>query len=232
VALRPHELAKALEAVLLRPTATFADVDETCAMARDRHLAAACVLPCHVARAEPVLRGTDVKLVAMIGYPFGADVSAVKVAAATAALADGADELEVVMGLSAFLSGDVNGVRDDLARVVKAARLHTMTSGRRVPLVRAVIETSYLDDRRIRLAARVVRAAEVDMVVTSTGLGPRTVTLLDVELLREELGGATSIKAAGGVRTRQEAEELIAAGAHRVGSANIDQIVAGAGAAA
>jgi deoxyribose-phosphate aldolase len=227
VALRPHELAKALEAVLLRPTLTFSDVDELCAAARDRHLAAACVLPCHVARAAPVLRGSDVKLVAMIGYPFGADVPSVKVAAANAALADGADELEVVIALSTFLSGDVNAVRDDLAGVVRAARLFTMTNGRRVPHVRAVIETAYLDDRRIRLAARVARAAEVDAVVTSTGLGPRTVSVLDVELLREELGGGVVIKAAGGVRTRREAEELIAAGAHRVGSSSIDEIVAG-----
>jgi deoxyribose-phosphate aldolase len=230
VALRSHELAKALEAVLLRPTATRTDVEDLCASVRERHLAALCVLPSHVAAAALALRGSDVKLVALLAYPFGADVPAVKAAAAEAALADGADELEAVMSISTFLSGDVNAVRDDLAGVVRTARLRTMTSGRRVPLVRAVIETAYLDDRRIRLAARVAQAAEVDMVVTSTGLGPRGVSALDVELLREELGGATSIKAAGGIRTRQEAEELIAAGAHRVGSPNIDQIVAGAAA--
>jgi deoxyribose-phosphate aldolase len=222
VAPRPGELAKAIEAVLLRPTATFADVDAACAEARQRHVAALCVLPVHVASAAAALDGSDVKLVALVGFPFGADIPAVKAAAATAALDAGAHEVEVVMALAAFLSGDVNGVRDELQTIVRAAHARIRSS-----LVRAVVETSYLDDRRTRLAARVLKAAGVDMAVTATGLGPRTVSPLDVELLREELGVGVPIKAAGGVRTRAEALDLIAAGAHRVGTVQVDAVLDG-----
>jgi len=111
-------------------------------------------------------------------------------------------------------------VRDELAAIRKALQLRTMSSGRRPPQLRAVVETSYLDDRRIRLAARIARAAGVDMVVTSTGLGPRSASPLDVELLQEELGSAVPIKTAGGVRTADEVAELLAAGARRVGVAS------------
>ncbi len=214
-------MAKAVESILIRPTAARDDVDAACAEARRLHVAAVCVLPAHVARAAEQLDGGDVKLVALVSFPFGADTSEVKTAAAMAAFDDGADEVEVMLGLHAFLSGDVNGARDELAAIVRSAQLRTLANGRRRPAIRAVVETAYLDDRRIRLAARVLRAAGVDMAVTSTGLGPRGTSVLDVELLREELGPGITIKAAGGVRTRDEAVELIAAGAHRVGSTQV-----------
>lgn len=218
---RPGELAKAVESVLLRPVATEQDVDAACDEAMTGHVAALCVLPVHVAQAAGRLKGSDVKVVAMISFPFGADAPEVKAAAAAQALVDGADDLEVMIALQRFLSGAVNETRDELAAIVRATRLRTLSNGRRPAQVRAVIETSHLDDRRIRLAARVVHAAGVDMAVTSTGLGPRSTTVLDVELLREELGGQIAIKASGGVRTHGEAVELIAAGANRVGATQI-----------
>ena len=207
--------------MLLRPVATVQDLDAACDEALAGHVAALCVLPVHVAQAATRLAGSDVKVVAMISFPFGADVAEVKAAAAERALIDGADDLEVMMGLHRFLSGGVNETRDELVAIVRAVRLRTLSNGRRPAQVRAVVETSHLDDRRIRLAARVVHAAGVDMVVTSSGLGPRSTTVLDVELLREELGGAIAIKAAGGIRTHGEALELIAAGANRVGATQI-----------
>jgi deoxyribose-phosphate aldolase len=217
---RPGELAKALELTVLRANAVPADLEAAALEARERHVAALCVLPAHVGQLAAALAGSDVKLVALISFPFGADVPDVKRRAAEAALADGADDVEVMFALPTFLAGDVNAVRDELAAIRKALQLRTMSSGRRPPQLRAVVETSYLDDRRIRLAARVVRAAGVDMVVTSTGLGPRSASPLDVELLHEELGSAVPIKTAGGVRTADEVAELLAAGARRVGVAS------------
>jgi len=225
VAPRQTELAKALELSLLRANATPAELDAACDEARERHLAALCVLPVHVAEAARALAGTDVKVVALVSFPFGADVPAVKRLAAESALDDGADDVEVVFALQTFLAGDVNAVRDELGAIARMIQLRSLTGGRRPPLLRAVVETSYLDDRRIRLAARVVRAAGVDMVVTSTGLGPKTASPLDVELLREELGAETPIKTAGGVRTAQEVADLVAAGAQRVGVANVGTIL-------
>jgi deoxyribose-phosphate aldolase len=213
---RPPELAKAVESTLLRANATASDVDMLCADALERHFAAVVVLPVHVARAAEHLRGTDVKVVALISHPFGADVPAVKLAAAEAAAADGAADVEVVMALSAFLAGDLPSVRDELAAIVRAFRLR---GGRAVGL-RAVIETAYLDDRRIRLAARVMAAAGVDAVDTSTGLAPRGASPLDVELLRGELDPRVAIKAVGGIRTVEEAADLLAAGAGRLGTSS------------
>jgi deoxyribose-phosphate aldolase len=230
MSIRPSELAKTLEATLLRPNAALADVDALCAEAARRHLAAVAVLPIHVARAAERLRGTDVKVVALVSFPFGADVPSVKAAGAAAAAQDGADEVEVVMALSTFLSGDVNAVRDDLSQIVRTARLRTVSSGRRELQVRAVVETAYLDDRRIRLAARVLRAAEVDMAVTSTGLAPKSASPLDVELLQEELAGI-AVKAAGGIRTVGEARSLLAAGASRLGCTDAPALLDQLGAA-
>jgi len=213
---RPPELAKAVESTLLRANATTSDVDALCVDALERHFAAVVVLPVHVARAAEHLRGTDVKVVALVAFPFGADVPAVKLAAAQAAAADGASEVEVVMAISAFLGGELPAVRDELTAIVRAFRLR----GGRTVGVRCVIETAYLDDRRIRLAARVMTAAGVDAVVTSTGLAPRGASALDVELLRGELDPRIAIKAVGGIRTVDEAADLLSAGAGRLGTSS------------
>lgn len=213
---RPPELAKAVESTLLRANATASDVDALCADALERHFAAVVVLPVHVALAAGHLRGTDVKVVALVAFPFGADVPAVKLAAAQAAADDGAGEVEVVMSISTFLGGELPAVRDELAAIVRAFRLR----GGRAVGVRGVIETAYLDDRRIRLAARVMSAAGVDAVVTSTGLAPRGASSLDVELLRGELDPRIAIKAVGGIRTVDEAADLLAAGAGRLGTSS------------
>ena len=144
------------------------------------------------------------------------DVAAVKLAAAQAAADDGASEVEVVMGLAPFLAGDLPATRDEIAAVVRAFRLR----GGRAVGVRGVIESAYLDDRRIRLAARVLAAANVDSVVVATGLAPRGASPLDVELLRGELDPRIGIKAVGGMRTLEEAADLLSAGASRLGTSS------------
>ncbi len=211
---RAPELAKAIESTLLRANATASDVEDLCADARERHFAAVVVLPAHVARAATALRGSDVKVVALVSFPFGADVAGVKLAAAQAAADDGAAEVEVVMGLAPFLAGELPAVRDELSGIVRAFRLR----GGRSVTVRGVIESADLDDRRIRLAARIMAAADVDAVVVSTGLAPRGASPLDVELLRGELDPRIGIKAVGGMRTLDEAADLLSAGASRLGT--------------
>ncbi len=214
---RAGDIAKSVEYVALRPNATYADIELLCEEASRLHVAAVAVLPVHVATAARALATSDVKVVALISYPFGADRPETKRRAAAEAAADGADDVEVVMAIARFLSGDVNGTRDELAAIVRDLEMRHATS--RGVGVRGVVETAYLDDRRIRLAARVLAAAGVGMAVTSTGLAPRSASTLDVSLLREELGTTVAIKAAGGVRTLAEARELIAAGAARIGTA-------------
>ncbi len=141
MALRRSELAKATEVALLRAQATVADAEAACDEARALHLGAVCVLPCLVAPVAERLRGSDVRVVALVSFPFGADVAVAKAEAAAAAIADGAHEVEVVMGTGRFLSGDVNGVRDELVAARRAIAAAAGTTGRE-PLLRAVIETA------------------------------------------------------------------------------------------
>lgn len=203
--------------MLLRPRVSLVECVAFCEAAKQAHVAAVCVPPTHVANASAALVGSDVKLVALISHPFGGDRPSIKAVACRRALEDGAQELEVVVDLATFGSGNPNHVRDELARCIAEAR-----ETRAEVLVRAVIETGVYDDRTLRLLVRAVVAAEVDMVVTSSGLVPEPDDALDIELLREEVGAGVGIKAVRGVRGLDEVSALIAAGATRVGTASLD----------
>jgi deoxyribose-phosphate aldolase len=216
----PSDGAKSVELMLLRPRATGAECRAFCATAQELHVAAVCVAPTHVTDAHEVLRGTDVKLVALISHPFGGDHPDVKAAACRQALRDGATDVEVMCDLSRFASGDPNHVRDELRRCVVAAR-----ETRGEALVRAVIETGAFDDRTLRLLARTLVAGEVDMLVTSSGLQPEAAGVLDVELMREEVGADMGIKAVRAVRDLSEVRGLVAAGATRVGAPTPDALL-------
>lgn len=203
--------------MLLRPRATDADCAALCAQALELHVAAVCVPPTHVPVAAEALRGSDVKLVALISHPLGADRPQVKARACRQALEDGAQEVEVVVDLSRFASGDPNHVRDELRLCARVAR-----EARPEALVRAVIDTAAFDDRTLRLLARAVAAGGADMLVTSTGLAPEPPDALDVELMREELGAGIALKAVRAVRAPEEAAALLAAGANRIGVPTAD----------
>lgn len=217
---RPSALVKSLEAMLLRTPSSEDDCRRFCCAAADQHLAAVCVPPRHVACAAETLAGGDVRVVALVSHPFGADTPEVKRAACRQAIADGADDVEVVVDLAGFASGDPNRIRDEL-RLCRTA----LVGARREPGLRAVIETSALDDRHLRLLARAVVAGGADMVVTSSGLAPEAADLLDIGLLREECGSAVAIKAVRGARTPAEVQALLAAGASRVGTTHSDAIL-------
>lgn len=203
--------------MLLRPRLSATECTAFCDAAKHAHVAAVCVPPTHVGTAHAALTGSDVKLVALISHPFGSDRPSIKALAGRRALEDGAQELEIVVDLASFGSGKPNHVRDELSRCVAEAR-----EVRAEVLVRAVIETGVYDDRTLRLLVRAVAAAEIDMVVTSSGLVPESDNTLDIELLREEIGAGVGIKAVRGIRGFDEVAALIAAGATRVGTANLD----------
>jgi deoxyribose-phosphate aldolase len=217
---RTGERTKSIELMLVRPRATRADARDLCQLALDRHVAAVCVPPTHVAHAAEVLGGSDVKLVALISHPFGGDVPEVKARACVRALRDGAQEVEVAVDLAQFASGDPNHVRDELRRCAASAREASSEV-----LIRAVIETAAFDDRQLRLLARAIAAAEVDMLVTSSGLAPEPNDALDVELMREELDPAIGVKAVRAVRGLDEVASLLAAGASGVGAPTPDLLL-------
>lgn len=223
MARRTGDIAKSVELMLLRPRATPADCRDLCELALSEHVAAVCVAPTHVAAASQLLRGTDVKLVALISHPFGGDRPEIKARACVQAIRDGAQEVEIATDLAQFAGGDPNHVRDELRRCAQAAR-----EADSEVLVRGVIDTGVFDDRTLRLLARAVVAAEVDMLVTSSGLSPEPSDALDVELMREEVGAEIGVKAVRGVRDYDEVSALLVAGASRVGATSADLLRADA----
>jgi len=213
-----EELAKTIDHTLLKAETTSADVERLCHEAGEYHFAAVCVFPYFVPLADSLLRGADVKVCSVISFPFGADSLRAKVVAAEEAVAHGADEVDVVINLPAFLSGEFGHVRNELASVVRGVRMKAMNSGRGQVVVKAIIETCYLTTKMKKLACKICEQAGVDFVKTSTGCGPKGATVQDVELLRDCLNEHISVKASGGIRTLHDVELMINAGAVRVGT--------------
>ncbi|HKH76080.1 MAG TPA: deoxyribose-phosphate aldolase [Rubrobacteraceae bacterium] len=213
------ELARTIDHTLLKPDAKQADVRRLCAEAAQHHFASVCVPPCYVRFAAKELRGTDVMVATVVSFPFGYDTTAVKVAAVRDAISGGASELDVVMNISRFLSGESTYVAEELATLnqeVDAARGRDLD---RVGL-KVIIETAYLTDELKRLATWIVAESGADFVKTSTGFGPGGATVEDVALLREEAPEGLAVKASGGIRTLQDALAMLDAGASRLGASS------------
>jgi deoxyribose-phosphate aldolase len=212
------ELAKTIDHTLLRADAPRREVEALCREADHYHFATVCILPCWVSLAAELLRASDVRVCTVISFPHGADTARIKIAAAEEAVAQGADELDVVINLPALLSGDVLAVRDELRAVVNAVRLRSVNSGKGAVIVKVIIETCYLNNKMKRLACRVAEMAGADFVKTSTGTGPKGATAHDVELLRDALGEHVGVKASGGIRSLADVERMLNAGASRIGT--------------
>jgi deoxyribose-phosphate aldolase len=213
-----EELVKTIDHTLLRADATTDDVEQLCREAIQYHFAAVCVFPYFVPLVDSLLKTADVKVSAVISFPFGADTTRGKMIAAEDAVANGADEIDVMINLPALLSGEFGSVRNDLASVVRCVRMRSMNTGRGHVSVKAIIETCYLTTQLKKLACKICEQAGVDFVKTSTGYGPKGATAQDVELLRDCLSDAVGVKASGGIRTLRDVELMINAGAARIGT--------------
>jgi deoxyribose-phosphate aldolase len=227
MALRLEELAKTIDHSLLDPTATFQDVERTCEEARTHHFAAVCVLPSCVPLAADALRGCDVKVCTVVSYPFGADITKAKVAAAEACITAGADELDIVLNAGALLSGDFRYVRDELAALVRAVRVKSVNAGKGIVLLKVLLHSEQLDDKLKKLACKIVEDAGADFVESATAHGNSATMIRDVELLRDTLPEAIGVKAAGGIDTPEAAEAVIAAGAGRIGTSHAVAVMSG-----
>ena len=219
MAVRLEELSKTIDQTLPDPHAEADGLTEVCQRARELHVASVCVPPAHVPAAAEELRGSDVKVCALVGFPSGRAKAATKIAAAQQVLAAGAGELELVLKVAALRAGDARFVLDELVSVVRSVRLGSANSGRGAVLIKAVIGTASLDDRLKKLAAKIVELAEIDFAQTGTGYGSAAATIHDVELLREILPEHVGVKASGGIETLDDVVAMINAGAGRIGSA-------------
>ena len=215
--MRVREFAKTVDHTLLKPDAKEQDLVRLCEEAARYHFAAVCVPPCYVRLAARELRGADVKVATVVSFPFGADTTAVKLAAVREAITGGASELDVVMNISKFLSGDFNYVADELASLNQEIGVVAMNNGLNDVVMKVIIETAYLSDKMKRLATQIVAASGADFVKTSTGFAPSGATLEDVALLREEAPDGLAVKASGGIRTLEDALDILNAGASRLG---------------
>lgn len=213
------ELAQRIEHTLLKPEATVKDIMRLCDEAQKYHLYAVCVNPCYVPLAKHLLQGTEVKVVTVVGFPLGATFSSVKALEAKTAMEEHADEIDMVMNVSAFKTGDYAAVTEDIRRVVEAA----------APCpVKVIIEAAYLTPREKRTACRIIADGGAKFVKTSTGFGQGGATVEDVKLLREEADKyGLKVKAAGGIRDAEIAKAMVEAGADRIGTSAGAAIAAG-----
>ena len=213
------ELAKYIDHTLLKTDAQRADVTKLIEEAKAYHFASVCVSPIWVSYVSEALRDTGIKTCTVIGFPQGATPSAVKAFETKQAVADGADEVDMVIAVGKFKDGDDAYVKADIEAVVRAARGKALT--------KVIIETCLLTDEEKRRACLLAKEAGADFVKTSTGFAAGGATAADVKLMRESVGEAMGVKAAGGVRTRADAEAMLAAGATRLGTSSGVKIVEG-----
>ena len=213
------ELAKYIDHTLLKTDAQKADVTKLIEEAKAYHFASVCVSPIWVSYVSEALRDTGIKTCTVIGFPQGATPSAVKAFETKQAVADGADEVDMVIAVGKLKDGDDAYVKADIEAVVRAARGKALT--------KVIIETCLLTDEEKRRACLLAKEAGADFVKTSTGFAAGGATAADVKLMRESVGEAMGVKAAGGVRTRADAEAMLAAGATRLGTSSGVKIVEG-----
>ena len=208
-----EKLAGMIDHTMLKPDATADKIAQLCFEARKYHFASVCVNPTNVKLCADLLRNSDVKVCTVIGFPLGATSTEVKVFETKNALENGATEIDMVINIGALKAGDNELVARDIREVVAVS--HAANA-----LVKVIIEAALLSDD--------AKEAGADFVKTSTGFSSGGATVHDVALMRRAVGPDLGVKAAGGIHTHEEAEQMIAAGATRIGaSAGIKIIQAG-----
>ena len=207
-----------IDHTLLRPDATRAEILVICKEAREFEFASVCTNSFWSSLVSQELAGTVVKVCAVVGFPLGAGLTAAKVAEADAAIDAGAQEIDMVLNIGALKGGEDRQVEDDIRAVVQACH-------RSQALVKVILETALLTDEEKERACLLAKAAGADFVKTSTGFGPSGATEQDVALMRKTVGPDMGVKASGGIRTRQDAERMIRAGANRIGASASVKIV-------
>ena len=211
------ELAKYIDHTLLRTDAQRADVAKLIEEAKAYHFASVCVSPIWVSYVSEALRDTGIKTCTVIGFPQGATPSVVKAFETKQAVADGADEVDMVIAVGRLKDSDDAYVKADIEAVVQAAGGKALT--------KVIIETCLLTDEEKRRACLLAKEAGADFVKTSTGFSTGGATAADVRLMRESVGETMGVKAAGGIRSRADAEAMLAAGATRLGTSSGVKIV-------
>lgn len=216
-------LAKMIDHTALKPETTEADIKALCSEARKFCFASVCVSPSYVHLASQELSDTPVAVCTVLGFPHGANRSEVKAKEAELAMRDGATELDMVINIGKLKSGKHAEVEDDIRSVVDIAKAR---SGGKV-LVKVILETALLSDEEKVIGSLLAKNAGADFVKTSTGFSTGGATAGDISLMRRVVGEQMGVKASGGVRSREDAEQMIKHGATRIGASASVAIIKG-----
>lgn len=211
-------IASYIDHTLLKPDATQADLQKVCEEARKWHFATVCVNSANIAFVAKELDGSGVKPIAVVGFPLGASVATAKAFEAEQAVRSGAREIDMVINIGALKSQDYATVLEDIRQVVEASKPWP---------VKVILETGSLNEDQKIVGCALSKAGGAAFVKTSTGFGPGGATVEDIALMRRIVGDKMGVKASGGIRTREDAEAMIKAGANRIGASASVAIVTG-----
>lgn len=200
---------KMIDHTVLKADTPLETIKRICDEAMEYGFASVCINPCHVAYCADYLKDSDVNVCTVIGFPLGANTSAVKAFETKDAIANGADEIDMVMNIGALKDKNYDLVRNDVKAVVEAAN---------GTLVKVILETCLLTEDEIKKACELCVEAKADYVKTSTGFSTRGATIEDVQIMKAAVQGKAKVKAAGGVRTHEDMVKIVEAGADRIGT--------------
>lgn len=212
------ELASTIDHTLLKPEATPSEVEQICKEAIEFNFASVCINPAYVKLAKEKLHGSNVKVCTVIGFPLGATTTKSKVSEAEEAIANGAQEVDMVINVGRLKSRDYDYVENEIKEIADLA--HSKRA-----IVKVIIETCLLSDEEKEKACLLARSAGADFVKTSTGFSKSGATAADVALMRRVVGSKMGVKASGGVRSFDDATRMIESGATRIGTSSGIKII-------
>ena len=203
-------LERYIDHAVLKPIQTDIDLKNECEIAKKYEVATVCIKPYHVKLAKEYLKGSVVEVCTVIGFPHGSNSTETKVQEAIEAIIDGATEVDMVINIGKVLQGDYEYVKNDIQEV-------TDTAHSKGVIIKVIFENCYLNDEQKIKLCQLCSDVEVDYIKTSTGFGSGGATIEDVLLMKKNIYNGVKIKAAGGIKTKKQAEEFIKAGCQRVG---------------
>ena len=215
-----EELAKTIDHTLLKPEATPVEIKKLCGEAKEYNFASVCVNPTYVPLCRGLLEGSGVKVCTVIGFPLGASSTETKIFESKNAVENGAEEVDMVINIGRLKAKDYNYIYDDINGVVAAAKEKSAVS-------KVIIETCLLTEEEKIKACLIAKDAGADFVKTSTGFSKSGATTADVVLMKYTVGAGVKVKAAGGIRSRKDALDMIANGAERIGASAGIKIING-----
>lgn len=215
------QVAKTIDHAVLKPEQTFSDLKSNAEMCMKNEVFSMCVKPCDIKSAVELLKASEVKVSCVLSFPHGADATPVKAFQAKQAILDGVDEIDMVMNIGKFLSGELDYVVEDIKAVVDVAHKNNV-------LVKVIQESGFLSLEQIALACELSYKAGADFVKTSTGFGPGGAKPEYIDVMVKTVGDKMQIKPSGGIRTWEDAVAFLNQGADRLGVGSTEAILNGA----